>query len=64
MYKGVLLMKQNKEPLFARAAWRAEAVRGAKRDDHAAVLPAKAMTCRDKGGVVSLHENSSKAVNG
>jgi len=36
MYRGVLLMKKNKGPLSARAAWRAKAARGTRRDDHAA----------------------------
>ena len=36
MYRGVWLMKKNKGPLSAGAAWRAKAARGTKRDDHAA----------------------------
>lgn len=58
MYRGVLLMKKNKGPLFARAAWRAKAARGTKRDDHAAGLG----NCRCKSDVISLIESFVETV--
>ena len=53
MYRGVLLMKKNKGPLSARAAWRAKAARGTKRDKERRPCGG-ILNCRRKSDVGSL----------